>query len=63
MLGQNIVASDPKRGIAILHQQWDISSTLDKELGNFQNGQETAAAATARIAPQLNNLLKEAVKG
>jgi multiple sugar transport system substrate-binding protein len=41
----------------------EISGTLDKELAAFQNGQETAAAATARIAPQLNNLLKEAVKG
>jgi hypothetical protein len=41
----------------------EIDSTLDKELTAFQNGQETAAAATARIAPIVNSLLKEGQPG
>ena len=38
----------------------DIDVELEKQLGDFQNGLETAAAATARIAPILNALLKAA---
>jgi multiple sugar transport system substrate-binding protein len=41
----------------------DISGMLDRELGDFQDGKETAAAATGRIAAQMNGLLQGAVKG
>jgi len=41
----------------------EISSTLDQELTAFQNGQETAAAATARIAPKINGMLQESIRG
>ena len=41
----------------------EISATLDRELGGFLNGEETAAAATARIAPQIDGMLRDAVRG
>jgi multiple sugar transport system substrate-binding protein len=57
------------KGVAFLRgpsktSNWpDVDSTLDKELTAFQNGQETAAAATARIAPIISGLLKDAQTG
>ena len=57
------------KGVAFLRgpskiSNWpEIDSTLDKELTAFQNGQETAAATTARIAPIVNGLLKEGQTG
>ncbi|MBI3970237.1 MAG: sugar ABC transporter substrate-binding protein [Chloroflexi bacterium] len=41
------------------HPKWpEIDSTINRELGAFENGQETAAAATARIAPIVQSLLR-----
>ena len=51
------------RGPSKLSNWPEIDATLDKELTAFQNGQETAAAATARIAPVIGGLLKEGQPG
>ena len=53
------------KGVAFLRgpskiSNWpEIDAALDKELTAFQNGQEPAAAATARMAPVIAALLKE----
>ena len=37
----------------------EIDEAINMELGKFQNGQETAAQVTSRIAPVVNAMLKE----
>jgi ABC-type glycerol-3-phosphate transport system substrate-binding protein len=51
------------RGPSKLSNWPDVDSTLDRELAGFQNGTETAAGATARIAPVINALIREGEKG
>ena len=57
------------KGVAFLRgpyklTNWpDIDAAIEKELMQFQNGQETAAAATSRIAPIIGSLLKDGEKG
>jgi len=40
----------------------ELDEAVNKELDAFQQGQETAAAATSRMAPVINALLKEAAR-
>jgi multiple sugar transport system substrate-binding protein len=40
----------------------EIDSAINRELSDFQNGKETASAATKRMAPVIESLLKESVR-
>jgi multiple sugar transport system substrate-binding protein len=51
------------RGPSKLSNWPDVDAALNKEFAAFENGQDTAAALTARIAPIIGGLLKEGEKG